>query len=80
MPGGGGAPGSWAWREAAERREAKRGMREGFMGVVVGLGGLARVIGVTMGGASTFRALGPVFAYWGMKKPPGSEFPEAEEK
>jgi hypothetical protein len=43
------------------------------------MGGLDRVFGVTMGGASTFRALGPVFAYEGMKKPPGSEFPEAED-
>jgi hypothetical protein len=46
----------------AERREARRGRREGFMGGMVGLGGLARVMGVTMGGASAFRALGPVFA------------------
>jgi hypothetical protein len=71
-------PGSWARREVAERREAKRGRREGFMGGMVGCwDGGCRVVVVTMGGASTFRALGPVFAYWGMKKPPGSEFPEA---
>ena len=56
-------PRFWAWREAAERREAKRGRREGFMGGLVGMGGRTRVNVVTMGGALAFRALGPVFAY-----------------
>ena len=56
-------PRFWAWREAAERREAKRGRREGFMGGLVGMGGRNRVLGVTMGGASAFRVLGLVFAY-----------------